>query len=1046
MVRKILLSLIITFSAVAMGFAQSATVKGKVTDSNNVPVIGATVFVEGTQNGTATDANGDFTLSAPSQGNLVVTYVGYTPQTVAIAGKTFFDVVLAESSLAIDDVVVVAFGSKRKQDMVGSISKVQDNIISNSQASSVSSALEGAVAGLQVVTSSGQPGDDASIVLRGIGSLSANNSALIVLDGVPFNGKLSDISTSDIASISVSKDAVTNSLYGSRASNGVVMVTTKSGSKSKHSINFKGSWGVSSRAYDDYDMVTDPGEFYEMAWYGIRNTQLMAGDTPADASQFATDNLLSELGNYNAFIIPNGEPLVGLDGKLNPNAKTRYNDTFADAMFDTSLRQEYIASASGGNDKTDYYLSMGYLDNDSYIIGSSFERLTTRLNLNSQVNKWLRVGGNISYSETESNGLQESSSAASNPFQVARDWAPIFPVYAYDAEGNVVLDDKGAPVYDAGTGQTEGTVSRPVATNQNVIANLYEDIRNSVRRNFMSRLFVEAKFLNYFTFIANYSYDYTNYSGTTYYTPTIGDGQSFGGRGTKSSANYITTNFNQILSYDRVIDKHSITAKLGHEYYNYEFDTFEGQKTNFFDPTNPELDNGGQMQYISSAVTSHNIEGYFAMADYNYDHKYYASAAFRRDGTSRFLDKWGNFWSVGAAWRLSSEEFMSSASWVNDLKIRANYGIQGNENIGYYTYMYTPYTDHYSVSWDGSQLSTNIGFYGNPDLTWEKQATLDLGVDFRLFDRLYGSINYFERVTDDMLFQVPQPTSTGRPYNWENIGSMKNSGLEIDINYDVFKTKDLRWTVSLVGATYKNVLLTLPEKQREEGIVSGAFKRMEGKSIYEYYTYEYAGINKDAAIGNVGAASWYTTDDEGNRVVTTDYSSAEKAYIGKSAIPDFTGGFSTTLTYKGIDLSIATAFQIGGYAYDSAYTGLLSSSFYVGHHEDMWDTYNPETGKGSIPVWDANNSSNSYTQTSDAHLVSASYFNIRNITVGYTLPKSVTEKLYMQNLRVYLTADNLALWSARQGFDPRVSLSGGNGSFSGYSPMKTISAGIEITF
>ena len=748
----------------------------------------------------------------------------------------------------LDEVTVVAYGTKRKQDLVGSISSVKNEIISNSQATSVSNALEGAVAGLQVVSSSGQPGKDANIVLRGIGSISASNNALIVVDGVPFNGKLSDINPTDIASVNVSKDAVSNSLYGSRAAGGVVMITTKTGRKDKVAINFNGTWGVTQRAYKDYDMATDPGEFYRLSWYGLRNTYWAAGNSIEDSNLAASQDLLGELGNYNAYIIPQGEYLVTPDGKLNPNARLRYNDSFADALFDNAFRQEYNVSASGGNDRTDYYVSMGFLDNDSYVLGSSYERFTARANVNSQLKSWLKVGTNVGYSKATQNGVQENAGAASNPFDVARSWAPIFPVHAYDAEGNMKYYEDGSPMYDAGNGETDGTSKRPTATNQNVIANMKEDIRETVYNNLTSRSYLEISFLKNFKFTANYSYDFTNSSQTVFYTPLIGDGQSFGGRGTKGSYNTTTTNFNQILAYSNVFgDNHHLSAKIGHEYYKYEYQYLAGQKTNFFNPNNPELDNGGQMQYINSYTANHNIEGYFGMADYDYSNKYYLSAAFRRDGTSRFLDRWGNFWSVGAAWRISNEAFMEgTGSWLNDLKLRASYGTQGNESIlsDYnYAYVYTPYQDQYTVTWNGSELGYSPEFYGNPDLTWEKQKTFDVGVDFRLFDRVYGSFEYFYRRTDDMLFKRPVAYSTaGRPYNWENLGAMKNTGIEFEVNVDIFNQPDLKWTVSLVGSHYKNRIVTLPEENRENGITSGPFNLREGKSRFEYYTYMYAGI------------------------------------------------------------------------------------------------------------------------------------------------------------------------------------------------------------
>ena len=1041
---KFFLSLVLLTVATLVS-AQTINVSGTVRESNGEAVSGAAVQLKGsTTVYTMTDALGNFSISVPSNGTLAVSCLGYDSVEVPVNGRRTIEITLDQDLELLDEVTVVAYGTKRKQDLVGSVSTVKSNILQNTQATSVTQALEGAVAGLQVITSSGQPGQDANMYVRGVGSLSASNSALIVLDGVPYTGALSNINPNDIESITVSKDAVSNSLYGARAAGGVIMVTTKSGARDKANVRFSANAGVLNRAYKDYSMATDPAEFYRLTWYGIRNTQYKAGYSLEDAAVYASENLLGELGDYNAFIIPAGEYLVGTDGKLNPGAKVRYNDSFADNMFQTATRQEYNLSASGTTGKTDYYLSMGYLDNQSYIVGSNYNRLSARVNVSTQLKSWLRVGMNLGYSKTNTNGVQESTTAVSNPFSVARGWAPIYPVHAYDANGNMIMKN-GQPVWDAGTGQTAGTVSRPVATNQNVICNLYEDIRQSVVHSVTTRSFVEFRFLKDFTFTANYSYDFRNATGVTYYTPTIGDGASFKGRGTHSANTYMTQTTQQILAYEKIFgDNHSVSAKIGHEYENRVQKYFSGQKTNFYDPYNPELDNGGPMQEMSSNTDTQNIEGFFAMADYNYASRYYFSAAFRRDGTSRFINRWGNFWAVGAAYRISAEPWMADTKgWLDDLKLRASYGTQGNQG----TSNWYPCYDQYAISWDGAALGYSYSYYGNPDLSWEKQKTLDFGLDFGFLNRIRGTVDYFIRRTDDMLFQRPLAFSTGgRPYNWENIGAMENRGIEFDLSFDILKNKDITWTVSILGSHYANKILTLPEENREEGIVSGTFKLMENRDRYEYYTWMYAGMD------DTGNAMWYKDevdengDKTGNKTTTTTYNEAQKYYLGKTALPKVTGGLNSTLTWKGIDFTVQTSYQIGGWAYDSEYLDGMSNSFYVGHNTDLWDTWNPETKTGKYPVWNANNNSNSYAQTSDAHLIDASYFSIKNLTIGYSFPQKWMNKLGVQGIRIFCTADNLALFSKRQGFDPRVSFTGATGSFSGYAPIRTISGGLTFTF
>ncbi len=1053
MVKKVVLSV---FAALTLGCfvapAQGQRISGTVTDQTGQPVIGASVTVEGTTRGVTTVADGHYEIAAQGDATLKFSFLGYESQLVPVAGRTTIDVVLKDDATAIDDVTVIAYGKKRKEDLVGSVSKVKEGLIANSQASSVTKSLEGAVAGVQIVSGTGQPGSDASIVVRGIGSISAGQTALIVVDGVPFNGSLSDINPADIESMTVSKDAVSNSLYGSRAANGVVMVTTRTGKRDRTRVSFKGTWGVNTRGVPDYDMATDQAEFYELTWFGMRNTYWANnGHDLAAANLRASQDLLGALGNYNAFLIPDGQFLVGTNGRLNPHARVRYDDSFADAMFHNSFRQEYVASVSGGTAKTDYYLSMGYLDDDSYIVGSDYERLTMRANVNTQLFKWLKVGMNISYAKTSSNGLNETSGAAGNPFNVARGWAPIFPVHAYDAEGNMKYNEDGTPMYDNGMKVTDGTLNRPTATNQNIICNLNEDIRKSTYNNLSTRSYAEVKFLRDFTFTVNYAYDLNMGIGTTFYTPTIGDGQSFGGRGTKSSAMAETMTLNQLLAYRKEIGNHHIEALAGHEYYKRSGESLSGQKTQFFDPSNPELDNGGEIQSLGSTKYLHNIEGYFLKADYDFAHRYYLSGAVRRDGTSRFLDRWGTFWSVGAAWRLSTESFMAGASsWLDDLKLRASYGTQGNENIGT-GYMYTPYQDQWAVSWDGTSLGISQAFYGNPDLTWEKQKTFDVGVDFSFFGRrLYGNIDYFYRRTDDMLYQRTKAMSSGRPYNWENIGDMQNQGVEFEINVDAVKRRDVQLTVSLIGSHYRNKVLSLPEEYKENGLISVHQRLFEGKSRYEYYMYRYAGVNEE------GQPLWYyrVLDDKGNPTgelaTTSDYnkvsgSPIHKFDLGKSALPDFQGGLNIALRLYGFDLSIATAFQIGGYVYDGKFAGTMSSGFYGGHNRELWNTWNPETMSGEYGIWNNQSQSSSFTQSSDLFLTSASYFSIRNITLGYTFPTKWMQKLGIESARVFVVADNVALFSARKGLDPRTSMSG-QADFGGYAQIRTISGGINLNF
>ena len=913
----------------------------------------------------------------------------------------------------LDEVTVVAYGTKRKQDLVGSISSVKNEIISNSQATSVSNALEGAVAGLQVVSSSGQPGQDANIVLRGIGSISASNNALIVVDGVPFNGKLSDINPTDIASVNVSKDAVSNSLYGSRAAGGVVMITTKTGRKDKVAINFNGSWGVAQRAYKDYDMATDPGEFYRLSWYGLRNTYWAAGNSIEESNLAASQDLLGELGNYNAYIIPQGEYLVTPDGKLNPNARPRYNDSFADALFDNAFRQEYNVSASGGNDRTDYYVSMGFLDNDSYVLGSSYERFTARANVNSQLKSWLKVGTNVGYSKATQNGVQENAGAASNPFEVARSWAPIFPVHAYDAEGNMKYYEDGSPMYDAGNGETDGTSKRPTATNQNVIANMKEDIRETVYNNLTSRSYLEISFLKNFKFTANYSYDFTNSSQTVFYTPLIGDGQSFGGRGTKGSYNTTTTNFNQILAYSNVFgDNHHLSAKIGHEYYKYEYQYLAGQKTNFFNPNNPELDNGGQMQYINSYTANHNIEGYFGMADYDYSNKYYLSAAFRRDGTSRFLDRWGNFWSVGAAWRISNEAFMEKITPINIFKIRASYGLSGwDGNLSHELWRQSyGYAAGYNFGENAGSVSG--GSEGNlpvVGLVAEKSQKATFGFDLSaLNNRLNATVEGFYEKRSDILVSGANSTSgiIGVTVGQVNEGIYKYRGFDASLNWND-KAGDFHYSIGATMSYLNSEVVNVNQAYQEYD-----YLYTKGNRVGQMYGLEAIGFfNSQQEINNSPQQTFsgiapgdvkYKDQNGDNRIDEKDV-----VKMFGSSLPRFYFGFNLNFSYKRFELSAdfqgmtgVTVSLLDSPLYRPLVNnGNISNTFL--NEEVYWTPENK--AKATMPRLTTQENQNNY-RASSLWYRDGSFLKLRNLLVAYTFPKSQTR---FADLQVFVQGTNL---------------------------------------
>ncbi len=1054
MVRKLVLSIIAVLSATMFVAAQSRQVSGTVKTADGAPVAGATVVVDGTTRGTTTGADGTFAIAAPANATLTVSFIGYETQKIAVAGKTRIDVTLAEDAQAIDDVVVVAFGTTTKKDLTGSVSTIGKEELSKRQVSTVSKMLEGAVAGVQLTTATNQPGTDASIYVRGVGSLYSGTGALIILDGSPYQGSLSDINPADIESISVSKDATANSLYGSRAANGVVFITTKRGDLANPTISIDTRFGVNTRAVPEYDIITDPGEYLEAQWRSMRDTQWAqnGGDLEA-AALYASQNVLKEHGNYHPYKYTSTYLIDPATGKLDPSAQRMYSERLQDELFKAGFRNETNVSVSGGNEKSDYFISLGYLKDQSYVIESDFERYSARVNVNSKLRKWIKVGANLSYAHTKQNSVLEGSSLASSAFATARSWEPVFPVYARDAEGKIKYDDKGKKMYDFGNGETDGTTSRPGTSGQNIIATLKANTRDIVRNNVQGRVYGEIYFLKDFTFTSSAALGYRASDQLQFDNPEFGDGRGSNGRIYRTSTDVYDLNLIQMLNYKRSFGRNNLNLLLGHEYNHYENNYFYAAKYNIYDPENPQLNNAGEMSAIDGYRHELNIQGYFGKLEYNYDNRYYFSGGIRRDGTSRFkYHPWGTFWSVGASWRIAEEQFMESTrGWLSELKLRATYGTQGNESLT----NYYPYTDQWTVTVSEGKLGTEIYYYGNRDLTWEKQNTFDIGLDAGFFDgRLDLSFDYFKRVSDGLLFRRTKDISTGRAYDWYNVGKLENSGIEFEIKGRIIQTKDWYWEVSMNGYSYRNKMLNLPDEYKESGMPNGNQRIYEGKDIYRWELHRYAGV------GDQGQSLWYMDQDlldgEGNKigtemVPTDDVSKATYYLLEKSSNPDFVGGLNTTVRWKNIDFTVMTNFQLGGYGYDYDYAMFSSSNFPMNRLKGYAAAWNPETGEGSQPMW--NTMDSNLSASSDRFLVSKSYFNLRNITLGYTLPKTWSAKLGIQSARIYFACDNVWFVSKRKGYDPRTSMGGQGSTINGntvqgtsYSPIRTTSVGLNINF
>ncbi len=991
-----------------------------------------------------------------SAGTLVISFIGMQSQEVKI--KPNVKVVLTSDSEQLEEVMVVAYGTAKKSAFTGSAATIKNEKITSRQTSNVTNALAGQVAGVQTTSSTGQPGKDATVRIRGIGSISASNTPLYVVDGVPYDGEISAISTSDIESMTVLKDAASNALYGARGANGVILITTKRGKTGDARVTFDAKWGVNKRGIPSYETVSDPGKFYEMAYSAIYNADLKgyaaAGDLTS-ANAYANKTMLSSsyLG-YQVFTVPNGEQLIGMDGKLNPNATLGYSDgtyyykpdNWSDELFENNLRQEYNLSVSGANDKMNYYMSAGYLDDQGIVPNSGFQRYSARLKADYQVKPWLKMSGNISFTHYDSREQDtESGTSNANAFYAANIMGAIYPMYIRDAEGNIMIDNRGFQRYDYGS--DTNFQRKNVIPNANPLASYMLDLMKYSGDVVSGKWSADIDIWGGIKAKINIGIDANNVRSTDLVNPFYGqfsETSGVGGIVSVSTQRTFSTNQQYLLTYNKTFNHiHNLDVLAGHENYNYKYQYLYGSREKIYNPNLPELNNGIMNQSNASYSQSYATEGWLFRVQYDYDGKYFGSASYRRDGSSAFHpdNRWGNFWSVGAGWLMNKESFLENQNWIDMLKFKISYGLQGNDNLlymnGYRNYQ--PYMEQYTLTNNNSDFATTLYYKGNQDITWETSHSFNTGFDFAFWKgKLSGSIEYFSRKTTDMLYFKPVASSMGYSRFPENVGSMINRGVELDLNSNIFDTKDLTWDINFNLTHFKNKVLELAPELNGQ-LIDGSRIYREGESMYQLYLPKYAGVDPET-----GESLWALTEpNEKGETTTTSYSEASShRFMTGDILPKVYGGFGTSLTFKGFDFSIAFAYQLGGRILDYTYQSLMSTDAQgSAWHVDMLNAWTPENKNTNVPRMNVNDIYVSYS--SDRWLTSSNYLSLQNITFGYTLPKNWTRKLQVEGVRLYFVADNVALLTARKGLDPR---QGYVASDNVYSPIRTISGGISLNF
>ena len=1123
--------LILLFSAlvlcIGVVFGQGKTVSGRVIDENNEPAIGASIQVKGAETvGTISDFDGNFTITLPDgTTHLIISYVGYT--TVEQVAKDGMVVRLTTDAEVLDEVMVVAYGTSTKKAFAGSATVVKGETLEKKNPSEVSKALAGEIAGVQVVSTTGQPGTNATIRVRGIGSINADSKPLYVVDGIPYDGDVSAIDPADIASTTVLKDATATSLYGSRGANGVILITTKKGTSGESGkIDIDVKYGGNMRLIPMYKSIKSPEEYIKYAWLSLYNQARIGGRTDEQAAKIASNSLYSSAGlpaAYNIWGIP-GNTLVDAYGNVQVTAADRLpgyeniSNEWEDALFRNGQKVEATLRISGGSEKTTYYTSFGYLKDQGYYIGSDYNRFQARVNVDHQAKKWLKGNMNMQYSYSIFNNPgQEGGGAMNNGFKYINEIPAIYPVLLHNNDGSIVYDENGDPVYDYGdlTGRLYGAAINPAGT-------LRFDKQRTNQHQFVGNGMLEATIYKGLKLTSNFGIQYVGVDASQLANSLYGDAAGVG-RIYKTNQNYYQFTWNQILSYAGDFGNgHSFDAFVAHETIMTSSTLNSMAKNYTVRPEGLDLSNAIQMSAVEGSSSTTALESYFAQARYNFNERYFFHGTLRGDGSSKFAkgNRWGMFGSLGVAWLLSNEEFMQGVDLLRNFKVRASWGMLGNQGIPSFAY-----TNNYSIQNVNNIIAISQGYVGNPELTWEHTSMWDAGVEFSLGKYLDAEIVYFHKTTDHMLYPRNVAPSLGYSYYYVNDGAMVNQGVEFQFNVHAVNTNAFKFDIRLNGGNYTNKMTLMPLNNLGQRMdMNGAYSL--GHSAYDYYMINYegvdvetgkalytmyydkkrvaeAGLTEDDIRYDEASASEYTipsvhqylldsymTQEEFNalsaeeqaqaeaegvtvvsekelnqilknpdsvlgKTVTDNANFASSYYVGKSATPKLQGGFGLDFQIYGVDLSATFQYSLGGYGMDYNYAYLMHSdqAGTMNWHEDIESSWRfdkeykaDDRGITNECTPRLSNQNDQYANAgSTRFLISSNYLALSNVRIGYSFPKKWMEKIKLNTLNLWVSADNLFCLSARQGYIPMASFTG-QSSTDQYAPVTTIMGGIKISF
>lgn len=1004
-------------------YVQARTVRGRVVSAEDgEPLIGATVRVPNSSTGVMTDMDGNYLLNISDKDKvLLFEFLGMNSLRKRIPADGVLNVALQSDAQRLDEVVVTGYGNFSKSSFTGSASTLRGDLLKNTPVLSVEQKLQGLSSGVYISGNSGQPGANQSIRIRGMGSFNASKEPLFVIDGVPVtsgslsggssdaaymnNSKTNIMSTlnpSDIENITVIKDAAAASLYGSRAANGVILITTKRGVPGHVTSTLRIHGGFSDAAVKFRPTLN--GEQRRMMIYeGLVNFQ-------QDEISKNPDMELMSPEEYADLYIDDYASVPELG----------YTDWRKELMR-TATHQGYEASVSGGSDKTTFYLSLGFDRQEGLVENSNLDRYSVRLNATQKIGSRGEAGANMMFSQMVQE-MNEERGSSINPFLcVALNTTPSFPVR--DADGNYVGSYPSSNV------------------------NPLRDIRTDYNRSRMSRMFSTAyasvDIIKGLKLKETLSYDYNIQKDARYWNPLSGAGAKSGNdaQTAKGFIEYGKFISSTSLNYNTTIAMHHVDALVAYEIENYQTDKAMGDKSKLPSDYLVEPDNAALLNSFVSSTQDSRMISYISRLNYDYAGRYYIAGSYRRDGSSRLApqNRWGDFWSVSGMWNIGAENFMWSANRVlSDLKIRASYGVNGNPPGAFYGYMgLYSYGQNY-MGGGGSYESA----LPNPNLKWEKNYNLNIGVDLAFINRIFISLEYYNRDTKDLLYNRPISSTTGFQSYLGNLGQLNNTGWELDLRTVNFAGRDFNWTSVLNLTHNKNKIVSLDGKLNQS-IEGSWFIHKVGLPYSTFYVKEYAGVDPQT-----GRALYYvnTRDEHGkyDRSVTSDASSAQ-AIPYKSADPKISGGFTNILNYKWFDLSFTLTYSLGGYSFDKTGTynetdGAKEQNYNLPVYElDRWQKPGDVT---DIPRFVLGQPAG--PQNSSRYIHSTDHLRLKNLTFGFTFPEKWMSKLRISKARLYFSGSNLLTWAKWKYYDPEVPVSGE--VFCETPPMRTCSFGIEVSF